>query len=236
MEAYKDFHSSGHTRKALLAAIAIELLIIFSLFLWHFPSPPKEEKLEINFIPDDFDFSQLQKPKKIEIPDISQYLNNRHLTTTASNDWQEESAETDEFGENNQAEGEQTDQTPEPTPEPDLRPALEKEQPHTSLEKETEERKNFTGESRIHYFVRGRYKVYLKNPIFTCPDYMHGWVKVYVEVDRNGRVVKAEYDKDGSTTDLQCLIDAALRYARATRFNKDPQAPEISTGYIRYMF
>ncbi len=227
---------SRHKRRALLAAMVVELIVIFWLYHWQFPEPPEEKRMEINFIPDDFDFSQLEKPEKIRIPDISEYLNtSRHLSSMAANDWQKEASETESFSENREDGSEETP-PPQTTPAEDLKPATVETRPPASPQKVLKDKKSYTGDSRIRYFVPGRHKVYLKNPIYTCPDYMHGWISVKVTVDRDGHVVKAEFDPENSTASYGCLIDAALSYARSTRFNRDVQAPELTEGYIRYMF
>jgi len=236
--------------RALLIAIVVELLVILWLSLTHIPNPPHELRMEINFQSEKFDFDQLKPPLPQKIPDISKYLNNQ-LSTLASNEWQDEYWTTESRGfetentntfnnSNNNSNGDEdednNDDDQGPITPPKLKPALlhsdNKSNNPTQLIKE----KSFKGASRIIYYVRGRWKIALSNPIYTCPDDMHGWITVNIQVNRQGHVVHAQYDPKRSTSSKECLIDAAIRYARRTRFNRDPNAPPLSYGYIKYLF
>ncbi len=234
-----------HSRhRALLAALIVELAIIFWLSMLHFPAPPREERMEIDFQTEDFDFEQLKTPPPEKIPDISKYLNNNRLRTLASNEWQDENWETE--SRNTGADSQNPDEIADdesddsddqgPVKQPQLQPRLDNPVEQITNPGKLVKEKSFKGASRIKYFVRGRWKVSLRNPIYTCPDDMHGWISINIQVDRQGRVVHAQYDPKRSTSTKECLIDAALRYARRTRFNADPNGPPLSYGYIRYLF
>jgi len=223
-----------HKRRALLITLLIELLIIAGLATLHFPQPEVQNTMEINLVDDDFDFSELQPPPKTEIPDISSYLNQNHLTTLASNEWQDEMSDTENTPDEQETEEEETDdntETPTPQLSPDQSALTRQTQPTPS-----DEITSFKGQSRIRYYVKGRHKTYLENPIYTCPDYMHGWVTISVIVDREGKVVQAAYDPQSSGTSYECLVEAALRAARRARFNRDATAPELTQGYIKFLF
>ncbi len=230
-------------RQALLAAIAVELLLILWLAMLHFPALPREERMEINFQTEDFDFDQLKPPPQEKIPDISKYLNNNRLSTLASNEWQDENWETESRSSQTEAQTEdETDNEEEipddegPAEQPQLKPRIANPADRATNPQKLVKEKSFKGASRIKYYVRGRWKVALSNPIYTCPDDMHGWISINIQVDRQGKVVRAQYDPKRSTSSKECLIDAALRYARRTRFNADPNGPPLSYGYIRYLF
>jgi len=229
-----------HKQKALIATIVVEIILLILLFQIRFPQPPVEEELSINFMPEeDFDFEQLKQEEKIEIPDITEYLNNTHLSSLASNEWQEEASETEE---NDSEEGGDESESEE-----DAEPVFEKlsrEKPDYKMEEEKNKPKqkkdalgkSFHGNSNIKYFVPGRYKTRLVNPVYTCPSYMHGKIRIRIGVDRSGKVVKAEYDAANSTSRYDCLVRTALKYSWKARFNKSNTAPELQTGYIDYFF
>ena len=232
-----------HQRQALLAAIAVELLLILWLAMLHFPALPREEHLEINFQNEDFDFEQLKPPPPEKIPDISKYINNNQLSTMASNEWQDENWETEsrstQTGAQTEDETANQEETPgeeDPAEQLQLKPHIYNPAERATNPEKLVMEKSFKGASRIKYYVRGRWKIALSNPIYTCPDDMHGWISINIRVDRQGRVVHAQYDPQRSTSTKECLIDAALRYARRTRFNPDPNGPPLSYGYIRYLF
>ncbi len=231
-------------RRALLTALAVELAVILWLAMLHFPTPPREERMEINFQTEDFDFDQLKPPPPEKIPDISKYLNNNRLRALASNEWQDDNWDAE--SRNTESESQQPDETTGdegddtgdtgPIEQPELKPRLNNPSDKPTNPQKLVKEKSFKGASRIKYYVRGRWKVALRNPIYTCPDDMHGWISVNIQVDRQGRVVHVQYDPKRSTSTKECLIDAALEYARRTRFNADPHGPPLSYGYIRYLF
>jgi len=63
-----------------------------------------------------------------------------------------------------------------------------------------------------------------------------GKVVVQIEVNQSGQVVKATAGVKGTTNSDACLLEPARRAALATRFNSDPDAPEIQVGAIIYEF
>lgn len=63
-----------------------------------------------------------------------------------------------------------------------------------------------------------------------------GIVVVSIEVDRNGKVIKATPGVRGTTNNTKCLLDPARKAALATRFNNDDKAPVKQIGKIVYRF
>jgi len=63
-----------------------------------------------------------------------------------------------------------------------------------------------------------------------------GIVAVSIEVDRNGRVIKAVPGVRGTTNNTKCLLDKAKENALGTRFNADNKAPSKQIGKIVYRF
>lgn len=71
-------------------------------------------------------------------------------------------------------------------------------------------------------------------PGYLCKD--QGRVGVRVEVDRSGRVRKAELDKASTTTTDECMLELALRSAKETSFNASSTAADPQRGLITFRF
>jgi len=80
----------------------------------------------------------------------------------------------------------------------------------------------------------GRTAQSLPKPSYPGND--EGMVVVQVNVDRSGRVTRAEAGVKGSNTVNPELIAAAKKAALEARFNIDPNAPSFQTGTITYRF
>jgi hypothetical protein len=65
---------------------------------------------------------------------------------------------------------------------------------------------------------------------------MHGLVVIDVEIDRTGKVVSANFNKEKSTATANCLIESALEAALDSFFNSDETAPALQQGYITYNY
>ncbi|CAI8319996.1 MAG: Uncharacterised protein [Flavobacterium sp. SCGC AAA160-P02] len=63
-----------------------------------------------------------------------------------------------------------------------------------------------------------------------------GTVVVSVEVDNNGRVLKAVPGMKGTTNSAECLLKPARKAALNTTWNADPNAPSVQRGTIIYKF
>lgn len=86
--------------------------------------------------------------------------------------------------------------------------------------------------SSISWSLKGRDKVDLPNPIYTCNS--SGKVVVTIQVSQYGNVLDAKINKKSSTTRNECLFDNALEYARNARFTKAETSSQIGT--ITYFF
>lgn len=105
-----------------------------------------------------------------------------------------------------------------------------------------ERRGSEDGEERRDSKVKGRVTVsfsfadpvrtsrWLEVPAYRCEG--GGQVVVTAVVDRGGEVVSARVTSGGD----ECMREAALRAARASRFNIDEGAPARQTGTITYVF
>lgn len=63
-----------------------------------------------------------------------------------------------------------------------------------------------------------------------------GTVVVSIEVNRNGKVLKAVPGVRGTNNNTKCLLDKAKENALATKFNADSKAPAKQIGKIIYKF
>jgi outer membrane biosynthesis protein TonB len=71
-------------------------------------------------------------------------------------------------------------------------------------------------------------------PNYICNE--EGLVVVSIEVDVNGRVIKATAGVKGSTNTAQCLLSQAKEAALKTKWSADPKAPSKQVGTIKYKF
>jgi hypothetical protein len=71
----------------------------------------------------------------------------------------------------------------------------------------------------ISYQLVNRKDIDLPNPVYTC--YGFGKIVINIEVNNLGKVVKNSFNKNASTTNNECLIDAAIEYAEQARFSTD---------------
>ena len=86
----------------------------------------------------------------------------------------------------------------------------------------------------ISFSLSGRSPKGLPKPVY--PGNEEGYVVVEVNVDRNGKVIKAIPGAKGSTTMNSQLMKAARDAAMNAKFNADPEAPAVQVGTITYHF
>lgn len=94
-------------------------------------------------------------------------------------------------------------------------------------------KKEYSGPSVVSYTLDGRKASHLNIPAYRCNG--GGDVTVIITVDPQGKVVNAKVMEEISSDD-QCLRNFAIRAARLSRFNADPDAPVRQTGEILYRF
>jgi len=71
-------------------------------------------------------------------------------------------------------------------------------------------------------------------PNYICNE--EGLVVVSIEVDINGKVIKATSGVKGSTNTAQCLLSQAKEAALKTKWQPDSKAPSKQVGTIKYRF
>jgi len=80
------------------------------------------------------------------------------------------------------------------------------------------------------YGLNGRSKVSFKKEIQNCNE--EGKVVVKIEVNKQGKVIKAIPGVKGTTNSAPCLMDPARKTALSYRFNSDAKAPTKQIGFI----
>ena len=91
----------------------------------------------------------------------------------------------------------------------------------------------YSGKSNIHYFLENRFHVRLPIPVYLAKS--GGEVKVDIQVDRSGKVIKAEVRSTKATGDPM-LTEYAVQAAERSVFNSDTKAPTVQKGSITYKF
>lgn len=91
------------------------------------------------------------------------------------------------------------------------------------------------GRSGSGFSLKGRSLIgTLPQPVYSIQE--EGVVVVAITVNKYGKVVAAEYQFQGSTTQEPELKKAAIEAAKKTIFNKDPNAAAFQKGTITYYF
>ena len=85
-----------------------------------------------------------------------------------------------------------------------------------------------------NYSLAGRSSITLPRPEYNSNK--QGTVVIQIWVNREGKVVRAEYQPKGSNTSDGTLVQHALAAARKARFNADAGAPDEQKGTITYKF
>ncbi|MDY8138837.1 energy transducer TonB [Aquimarina sp. 2201CG5-10] len=85
-----------------------------------------------------------------------------------------------------------------------------------------------------NYRLGGRKALNKKKITQECNE--SGIVVVKIEVNQNGKVIRATPGVKGTTNSASCLLEPAKRAALATRFNSDSKAPTKQVGTIVYQF
>jgi hypothetical protein len=91
----------------------------------------------------------------------------------------------------------------------------------------------YSGKSNIHYFLENRFHVRLPIPVYLAKG--GGEIIVDIEVDRKGKVIKAEARPARNISDPMLPVYAA-QAAERTVFNSDTKAPAVQRGTITYRF
>lgn len=90
------------------------------------------------------------------------------------------------------------------------------------------------GDGDVSYNLSGRNKKTLPKPINNSEE--QGTVVVKIWVNRDGKVTNARVQVKGTTTSNSNLQNIAIKAALKAVFNSDPNAPEVQTGTITYVY
>jgi TonB family protein len=91
----------------------------------------------------------------------------------------------------------------------------------------------YKGPAVISYFLEGRKAFVLPVPSYKCQ--FGGQVVVDIEVNPEGKVIKATIDSSNSLND-DCIDKAAVEAATESYFTVSPNAPSRQKGSITYLF
>lgn len=102
------------------------------------------------------------------------------------------------------------------------------------VEKEAQSEGAVSGPTNISYRLANRYDTYIYVPVYLCEE--GGEVTVNIVVDRSGKVAGAKVDQESSKTSSSCLLNAALKAAKAARFNASSSAEKLQNGSMTFRF
>lgn len=91
----------------------------------------------------------------------------------------------------------------------------------------------YSGKSNIHYSLENRYHVRLPIPVYLTKN--GGTITVDIQVDRSGKVIKAEARPVNNANDPMLSV-YATQAAENTLFNSEQKAPANQKGTITYKF
>ena len=91
----------------------------------------------------------------------------------------------------------------------------------------------YSGKSNIHYNLTDRFHVRLPIPVYLAKS--GGIITVDIQVDRSGKVIKAEARSTKNNSDPMLPI-YATQAAERTLFNSSSKAPAVQKGTITYQF
>ena len=91
----------------------------------------------------------------------------------------------------------------------------------------------YSGKSNIHYSLENRFHVRLPIPVYLAKG--GGLITVDIQVDRSGKVIKAEARPTKNINDPMLPI-YATQAADRTLFNSESKAPAVQRGTITYKF
>ena len=91
-----------------------------------------------------------------------------------------------------------------------------------------------TGSGGVGYGLKGRGTP--TRQIFKQDCNESGLVVVRIEVDRSGKVIKAEPGVKGTTNNASCLLNPAKRFALSHKWRPDSKAPARQIGFVSVNF
>lgn len=229
-------------KAGVIGTLALHTAVLFICSMIYLRSTPREEEvsdMRIEMV-SDAEAEQLEQriqdaadgvPEKVlnltsnVTAELKPQFSQAKLTERVENDLRAmEQAEFDRLAEERRARGETEPEIPELDPSKwDHQRYLSKPAEPVKVE----------GAALVEHNLKDRVRVDGK-PGYLCKD--AGRVVVRVEVDRSGRVRKAEIDAAATTTQDECMLQQALQSARLTPFNASGTAPQPQVGVISFRF
>ena len=237
---------TANTYKAMIATTLVSTVVVFLAFTLHIK---KKSKLVAETFYE-MEPEPIDEEKKEELQDILESLDNLLNTPSTNQAYNENNNELDKAFEeqleeirnrnNNETVAEQTETNNESS---SSGAATNEEEVQTfdnindiiakTSEKKRAPSSNSTNKnSSISYSLVNRTKIDIPPPIYLCE--MGGKVVVTITVDSEGNVIKTDFN-NASTTDNGCLVDHAMEYAKASKFNVDLSKPS-QIGTITFIF
>lgn len=216
-----------NTYKALIATTVLSTAVVFLGFTLHIKK--KSELVAETFY--DMEPEAFEEEKLEELADIIKSLDNLSSTNQAYNETKKYEAIEDKAFEE-RLEEIRNRNNPENNPESET--SNDADSKSTLSENETDAFDNIKDiiskraqtsspgtvnkNSSISYSLVNRTKVDIPPPIYLCES--GGVIIINITVNANGNVTSATYN-NASSTNNGCLVDHALEYAKASKFNRE---------------
>ena len=240
---------TANTYKAMIATTVLSTVVVFLGFTLHMK---KESKLASETYYE-MEPEPLLEEEKEELEEILQSLDDL-LNTSSTNQAYNES-NTDEFKDTdfeermeeirNRNNTETSEMESETTNESNSTQSTSNENEANAFDDindiiaKTTEKKRPTSSSNsvnknssISYSLVNRTKIDIPPPIYLCE--MGGKIVINITVDSDGNVTNTSFNSS-STTDNGCLVDHALEYAKASKFNT-AISKSSQIGTITFLF
>jgi succinate dehydrogenase flavin-adding protein (antitoxin of CptAB toxin-antitoxin module) len=237
---------TANTYKAMIATTLVSTVVVFLAFTLHI-------KKKSNLIAETFyemEPETIEEEKKEELQEILESLDNLLNSTTTNQAYNESNDELDKAFEeqleeirnrnNNETvtEALETNDASSSSGAASNEEAIETFDNINDIIAKTSEKKRapslngLNKNSSISYSLVNRIKIDIPPPIYLCE--MGGKVVITITVDSEGNVTETNYN-NASTTDNGCLVDHAMEYAKASKFNADHSKPS-QIGTITFLF
>jgi len=229
-------------KAGVIGALALHTLALFACTLIYMPSVPRDDQISdmrIDVI-SDMEAEEIEQriqdqadgvPEKVTAltsnltAEVKPTFSQAKLAERVENDVRAlEQAEFERLAEERRARGEEDPEIPELDPS---------KWDHERYLTKPAEPVKVEGAALVEHNLRDRVRGEGK-PGYLCKD--HGRVVVRIEVDRNGRVRKAEYDAAQSSNVDECMLETAMRSAKETSFSPSSSAPDPHRGIVTFRF
>jgi Skp family chaperone for outer membrane proteins len=231
---------SSNTYKALIITAFLSTVVVFLVFTIHIKK--KSELVAETFY--QMEAEDLIEDKKEKLEEILKSIDNLTTNRAYNETKKYEELEDAEFEKRleeirNRNNVEETEQ--EPNDSETKNNSTPEENPiynniNDIINKRSEKKRETTDyantNSSISYSLVDRTHTFLPTPIYLC-EY-GGKIVVNITVNNNGEVTDA-YVNDSSVSNNGCLVDSALEYAKASKFDRDVTKPS-QLGTITFYF